>query len=130
MVDDGAYRPATRVANHRSLQPGLKLRHADQTLAVYPAPLAPPPHPWPYPMDREAGIAAYKAMISAEEHRQRRAAGLPPEHVYTADKADVPVLHLEVRRAETLTPDITLLRFWRAPTGRTCRPLPPAPIST
>lgn len=63
MVDDGAYRTATRPANRRDLQPGLTLRHEDQTLAAYPASLAPPPHPWPYPLDREAGIEAYKSLI-------------------------------------------------------------------
>ncbi len=83
MEDDGAYRPARHPVNARNLQPELDLKFSDQTLAVYPAPLAPPPYPWPAPMDREAGIAAYEAMITADEHRARRAAGVPPEHVYT-----------------------------------------------
>ena len=36
---------------------------------MYPANLA--PHPWPYPspMDRESGIEAYQAMITADEYK-------------------------------------------------------------
>ena len=108
MVDDGAYRPAHSPVSARALQPDFKLTFADQTLAVYPAPLAPPPYPWPFPMDREAGIAAYQAMISATEHRARRAAGKPPEHVYLAGNTDVPVLHLVVTKATALTDTTTL----------------------
>ena len=108
MIDDGAYRPARDPVNARALQPELDLKFADQTLAVYPAPLAPPPFPWPFPMDRDAGIAAYADMIPAATYRARRAAGAPLEHIYTADAADTPVLELTVTRAEPLTDAITL----------------------
>lgn len=108
MIDDGAYRPARDPVNARDLQPDLDLKFADQTLAVYPAPLAPPPYPWPFPMDREAGIQAYAEMITADEHRVRRAAGTPPEHIYTAKSGDAPVLQLIVTRADPLTDSITL----------------------
>ena len=108
MIDDGAYRPARDPVNARDLQPDLDLKIADQTLAVYPAPLAPPPYPWPFPMDREAGIQAYGEMITADEHRVRRAAGTPPEHVYTANSGDTPVLQLIVTKADPLTDSITL----------------------
>ncbi len=121
MVDDGPYAPARAPVNARALQKRLKLRHEDQTLAVYPAPLAPPPWPWPFPMDREAGIEAYKAMISAGEHRARRARGLPPEHRYTADKAAAPVLAVVVTKAEAMTDRVTKYEFSR-PDGA---PLPP-----
>ncbi len=116
MEDDGAYRPARAPANVRSLSRDLKLAYADQTLAVYPAPLAPPPYPWPFPMDREAGIAAYAAMISADEHKARRAKGAPPEHVYTASTLDAPILSLVVTRAEPLTDSVTLYEL-SDPTG-------------
>lgn len=122
MVDDRAYRPAAQPVNARPLQPNLNLNYADQTLAVYPAPLAPPPHPWPAPMDREAGIAAYAAMISATEHKKRRAAGLPLEHAYIADQTPSPAQSLIVIDAERITDDITLYTFKR-PDGT---PLPPA----
>ena len=108
MIDDGAYRPARDPVNARNLQPYLDLKFADQTLAIYPAPLAPPPYPWPFPMDREAGIQAYREMITADEHRVRRAAGTPPEHVYTANSGDTPVLQLIVTKADPLTDSITL----------------------
>ena len=111
MEDDGAYRPSRHPVNARSLQPALKLAFADQTLAVYPAPLAPPPYPWPAPMDREAGIAAYAAMIPADEHRKRRAAGLTPEHVYTPVQGDSPVISVVISKATKMTDAITKYEF-------------------
>ncbi len=107
MVGEGPYAPARKPANRRALSRGLKLRPEQQTLAAYPANLAPPPHPWPFPADREAGIAAYKALISARTYRARRARGLPPEHVYTADRAPSPVLALTVSRIVRMTEDVT-----------------------
>ena len=122
MEDDGAYRPSRHPVNARGLQKDLDLRFADQTLAVYPAPLAPPPHPWPFPMDREAGIAAYDAMISADEHRARRASGRPTEHTYTADTAPAPVIQVVVAKAEKMAPNVTKYVF----DSVDGTPLPPA----
>lgn len=107
MEDDGAYRPSQHPVNKRHLQKGLDLQFADQTLAVYPAPLAPAPYPWPAPMDREAGIKAYETMISAEEHRKRRAAGLPPEHVYHPATGDAPVLNVVISKVTKMTKAVT-----------------------
>jgi ferredoxin-NADP reductase len=59
-------------------------------------------------MDREAGIDAYANLIDADTYRARRNAGTPPEHIYTADQSDVPVLALDVTRATPLTDAITL----------------------
>jgi reductive dehalogenase len=111
MLDDGAYRPAALPPHRRELQTDLDLQYADQTLAVYPAPLAPPPYPWPFPMDREAGIAAYKAMISAAEHKRRRAAGMAPEHVYAADKGASPVMQVIVSKVDAMSPGVTKYEF-------------------
>ncbi|SEW25305.1 reductive dehalogenase [Cognatiyoonia koreensis] len=111
MEDDGAYRPSAHPVNARTLQKGLDLRFADQTLAVYPAPLAPPPYPWPFPMDREAGIAAYENMITADEHKARRAKGLPPEHTYTADTGASPVIPVDITKVEAMSPDVTRYVF-------------------
>jgi ferredoxin-NADP reductase len=124
MVEEGAYGPPAAPPNLRDLQPELDLKYEDQTLAVYPAPLAPPPWPWPFPMDREKGIEAYRGMISAEEHRRRRARGLPPEHVYAPPEKDasVPVRQVVVSRVTDLTDRIRLYEF-RAPDGAA---LPPA----
>ncbi|RMD49160.1 MAG: 4Fe-4S dicluster domain-containing protein, partial [Alphaproteobacteria bacterium] len=106
MVDEGPYGPPRQPPNRRELQPELRLRYEDQTLAVYPAPLAPPPWPWPFPADREAGIRAYRQMIDAEEHRRRRAAGLPPEHVYVNDRGEWPVIKAVIRRVIPMTPRV------------------------
>ena len=117
---DGAYRPTAHPLNRRGLQKDLDLKYEDQTLAVYPAPLA--PHPWPYPfaMDREAGIAAYQAMVSAEEYKARLAAGdMSVVHRYTI-AGDAPVMRVEVTKVEKMTPDVSKYEF-SAPDGA---PLP------
>ncbi|SFP03515.1 2Fe-2S iron-sulfur cluster-binding protein [Tranquillimonas alkanivorans] len=113
MVDEGPYGPPEAPVNERALQKTLNLRYEDQTLAVYPAPLAPPPYPWPFPMDREAGIAAYKAMIPAEEHKRRRAAGVPPEHVYAPATDDAPVMQVVLSKVEKMTEGVTKYEFSR-----------------
>ncbi len=113
MVDDGPYGPPRAPVNRRELSRGLKLEPGEQTLAVYPANLAPPPHPWPFPADREAGIAAYRALIPAAQYRARRARGLAPEHVYDAGRAPAPVLELLVARVEPMSEDVTLYEFAR-----------------
>ncbi|MDA8741458.1 4Fe-4S dicluster domain-containing protein, partial [Amylibacter sp.] len=73
--EDGGYRPTKNTVNLRSLSKDLDLKFKDQTMAVYPATLAPPPYLYPYTMDREKGIKAYQAMVSAEEHKKRVAIG-------------------------------------------------------
>ena len=45
LTEEGGYRPTTHPVNARSLQKNLDLKYEDQTLAVYPAPLAPHPYP-------------------------------------------------------------------------------------
>ncbi|MBM1221724.1 reductive dehalogenase [Ponticoccus sp. SC2-23] len=111
MVDDGAYRPPSEPPNARRLSKSLDLKFEDQTLAVYPAPLAPPPYAYPFPMDREAGIRAYQEMITAEEHKARRARGEPPEHLYTADQGESPVMQVVVSQVDRMTPDVTKYEF-------------------
>ncbi|MEL6838830.1 MAG: reductive dehalogenase domain-containing protein [Pseudomonadota bacterium] len=122
MEDDGAYRLSRHSVNERQLQTNLDLRFEDQTLAVYPASLAPPPHPWPAPMDREAGIAAYDALISATEHRRRRAAGIVPEHIYAPVSGDAPVMNLVISKVTKMTNAVTKYEF-STPDGSD---LPPA----
>ncbi|MEM9031131.1 MAG: 2Fe-2S iron-sulfur cluster-binding protein, partial [Pseudomonadota bacterium] len=111
LEEDGAYRPTQIPPNRRDLQKDLEIRHEDQTLAVYPAPLA--PHPWPYPfaMDREAGIEAYQALVTAEEYQRRlRSRDETVVHRYLGD-GESPVLRVEVAEAKPMAPDLTLYEF-------------------
>ena len=109
--EDGAYRPSRHPLNRRDLQRDLDLKYEDQTLAVYPAPLAPPPWPYPFPMDREAGIRAYQAMVSAGEYRHRLGQGdTSVVHRYTVP-GDAPVLRVEITRAEQMSADVTKYEF-------------------
>lgn len=106
---DGSYQPTEHPVNVRQLQKNLKLKYEDQTLAVYPAHLAPQPWPFPSPMDREKGISAYQAMISSAQYRRRLAAGEAPDpaHEYKVE-GDAPVIPVVVSRAVKLTADTML----------------------
>jgi reductive dehalogenase len=70
----GRYVRAKRT-NRRGLQPDLQIRPEDQTLAVYPADRMPPPYPVAFPVDREEGIARYRALLSPAQYRERLARG-------------------------------------------------------
>ena len=50
-------------------------------------------------------------MISADVHRKRRAEGLPPEHVYTSDTLEIPVIRARLSKVEHMTPDIAKYEF-------------------
>ena len=112
MEEDGGYRPTRHPVNARALQKDLDLKYEDQTLAVYPAHLAPHPWPYPFPMDREAGIEAYQQMITAEEYQNRRAKGESGawDHRYSND-VDSPVLGMRVSRVEAMSPEVTKYEF-------------------
>ncbi|MHA1189883.1 MAG: 2Fe-2S iron-sulfur cluster-binding protein, partial [Alphaproteobacteria bacterium] len=105
---DGAYRPTDHPVNARDLQRDLDLKYEDQTLAVYPAPLAPHPWPFPYPMDREKGIEAYQALVTASEYRQLLADGNGEDviHKYRADRGEAPVLRVAVTLAQEMAPGV------------------------
>ncbi len=106
--EDGGYRPTQHPVNARGLQKNLYLRYEDQTLAVYPANLAPHPWPFPFPMDREKGIEAYQALITAEEYQARLARGDTEglAHDYRIE-GDVPVIRVQIVKAEPMAPDVT-----------------------
>ena len=123
MLNEGPYTIPVHEVNCRELQPELKLKYEDQTLAVYPANLVPPPYPFPYPMDREAGIEAYQNLITAEEHKRRRALGLPPEHQFVnADSSKAPVIRVRLSKVERLSDTVSKYEFSSADGS----PLPPA----
>ncbi len=114
--EDGGYAPTRHPVNARGLQKDLGLKYADQTLAVYPAYLAPHPYPYPHPMDREAGIEAYQAMITAEAYQDRLAKGDDTHlHRYTSD-VESPVIQVVITKAEAMTADVTKYEF-RRPDG-------------
>lgn len=66
---------AAKQTNLRGLNTHIDLKPEDQTLAMYPIELAPPPFPMPFKLDREAGIAAYTTALSPGEYRERLADG-------------------------------------------------------
>ncbi len=118
---DGHYEPTEKPVNHRDLQPDLVVKPEDQTLAVYPAPLAPPPWPFPFPMNREAGIEAYQAMVTAREYKARLEAGDKSVlHRYEI-RGDAPVLPVLIESAEKRAPGITVYTL-RDPDGRDLPP--------
>ena len=104
--------PQARPANMRELQTDLNLTYEDQTLAVYPADLAPHPWPFPFPMDREKGIEAYQAMITAKEYQNRLDAGMaePTTHQYRNTDAS-PVIRVEVTLVEQMTDRVCKYEF-------------------
>lgn len=109
---DGSYRPTTKPVNQRTLQKKLKLSYEQQTLAVYPANLAPHPYPYPYPMDREKGIEAYQALITAEQYQLRLARGETSGlfHQYSAD-VDSPVIQVVLAQVDAMTDSVSRYRF-------------------
>ncbi|TCL09064.1 reductive dehalogenase [Shimia isoporae] len=113
LEEDGAYRPTKQPLNRRDLQVDLDLKYEDQTLAVYPAQLAPHPWPYPFPMDREAGISAYESMVSAEEYKSRISAGdMSVVHEYSVPSSeDAPVVRVEISAVEAMTADVTKYEF-------------------
>jgi len=114
MVDNGPYTLTENGVSVTELQRDLDLKFEDQTLAVYPANLAPPPYPYPFPMDREEGIEAYEDMLSPDEYKRRLAAGETNTlaHQYPDyDLKDAPVMRVNISKAEVQTDDVTKYEF-------------------
>jgi ferredoxin len=64
-LDRGSGRYVRARATHRrELQPDLKVDPGSQSLAVYPADRMPPPWPVAHPVDREEGLARYRALLT------------------------------------------------------------------
>jgi reductive dehalogenase len=112
LKEDGGYKAPAQPVNRRDLQVDLDLKYEDQTLAVYPANLAPHPWPYPFPMDREAGIQAYQDLISAADYKARLDAGEVDglAHEYPAF-TDAPVITARISAVEQMTPDVTKYEF-------------------
>lgn len=111
LEEDGGYHQVKTPVNRRDLQRDLDLKYEDQTLAVYPADLAPHPWPYPYPMDREKGIEAYQAMITAEEYQAKLLRG-EKDHLHIYRNADdAPVIRVEVSKIVPMTSSISMYEF-------------------
>ena len=109
---DGGYKLPSQPINRRDLQTDLDLKFEDQTLAVYPANLAPWPWPYPFPMDRETGIKAYQEMLSAEEYKACLSNG--ELHKLTHQRAsfeDAPVVMTRIAKVVAMSADVTKYEF-------------------
>jgi reductive dehalogenase len=97
----------------RGLNLNLDLKYEEQTLAVYPADVMPPPYPVPFPISREAGIERYRAMLTPDEHKARLARGetegLVPQ--FRLPDGPPPVFPVILKRREDMAEDITRFEF-------------------
>ena len=107
-----------RQTNLRTLNKELKLKPEDQTLAVYPADVMPPPYPIAFPIDREQGIARYKTLLSPQAYKDKLARGetqhLAPQ--FKMPDGPAPVFPVVLKRREDLSADIARFEF-AAPGG-------------
>ncbi|MBL8324999.1 MAG: 4Fe-4S dicluster domain-containing protein [Rubrivivax sp.] len=109
--------------HRRGLQTSLKLKHEDQTLAVYPADLMPPPYPVVHLVNREQGIARYQALLTPAAYRARVAAGLTEGLVPQAlpPAGEPPVFPVVLKRRTEMAEGVARFEF-AAPDGRTLPP--------
>jgi reductive dehalogenase len=114
----------------RGLNTHLDLKYEDQTLAVYPADVMPPPYPVAHPLNREQGIARYRAMLTPGEYKRRLAAGeteglAPP---FMMPEGAPPVFQVVLKKRVDQTPDIATYEFVPANGGALPRFTPGAHI--
>lgn len=112
-----------KATHRRGLNKQLHLKYEDQTLAVYPADVMPPPFPVVSPIDREAGIARYRNLLTPNEYKKRLASGetenLVPQ--FRMPDGPPPVLPVLLKRRKDMTPDVVEFEFVSADD----KPLPP-----
>lgn len=108
-----------RQVHARGLNLQLDLKYEDQTLAVYPADVMPPPFPVAYPLNREEGIRRYRTLLTPAQYRERLArgdtAGLAPP--FRMPDGPPPVFPLVLTRREDMAPDSARFEL-AAPDGR------------
>ena len=126
-LDGGTGRQATiaSATNQRGLTTSLKLKPEDQTLACYPADIAPTPYMETQPIDREAGIRAFNALKSPQEYKIQLAKGETDDLVpqYVAPAGPPPVFPALVRKKEAISADGQVTRLELV--SMTGSPLPP-----
>jgi reductive dehalogenase len=105
--------------HRRGLQTSLKLKHEDQTLAVYPADVMPPPYPVVFPVNREEGIARYRALLTPAQYHERLAAGRSDGLVPATQPlaGEPPVFPVVLKRRIDMADDVARFEF-AAPDGR------------
>lgn len=119
-LDRATGRHKRAAATHtRGLNLGLDLKYEDQTLAVYPADVMPPPYPVPFPINREAGIERYRSLLTPEEHKERIAlgetAGLVPQ--FKMPDGPPPVFPVILKKREDMAEDVARFEFVAANGG-------------
>jgi reductive dehalogenase len=103
----GAYVRATQT-HRRGLNVDLRIEATEQSLAVYPADVMPPPFPVAHPVNREQGLARYRALLTPAQYQERLArgetAGLAPP--FTMPAGEPPVFAVRLARRTEMTADI------------------------
>jgi reductive dehalogenase len=102
-----------KATHTRGLNRDLDLKYEDQTLAVYPADVMPPPYPVPFPVNREAGIERYRSMLSPAEHKARIARGETADLVpqFKIPDGPPPVFPVILKRREDMADDVARFEF-------------------
>jgi reductive dehalogenase len=92
----------------RGLNLQLDLKYEEQTLAVYPADVMPPPFPVAHPLDRERGIQRYRSLLSPAEYKLRLARGETGDLVpqFRMPDGPPPVFPVVLARRADPTPDV------------------------
>jgi ferredoxin-NADP reductase len=100
-------------ANQRGIQPALEIDPKEQTLACYPADVAPTPYPVPSPIDREAGIKAYNAMLTPQEYRAKLKKGETKNLVarYVPPDGPPPVIPVRLVSKTPVSDDGSIVQF-------------------
>ncbi|MGI9262946.1 MAG: 2Fe-2S iron-sulfur cluster-binding protein, partial [Woeseiaceae bacterium] len=114
-LEGGSGKPATiaKNVNNRGLTTSLDLKPEDQTLACYTADMSPAPYMVPQPIDREAGIEAFNALISPDEYKDKLAKGETGELVrpFVPPEGPPPVFPALVRKKESVSGDGLVTRL-------------------
>lgn len=103
----GAYVRAKQT-HRRGLNVGLQIDPAEQSLAVYPADVMPPPFPVAHPVNREQGLLRYRALLTPKQYRERLARGdteglAPP---FVMPSGEPPVFAVRLARRVEMTPEV------------------------
>jgi len=100
-------------AHTRGLNLHLDLKYEDQTLAVYPADVMPPPFPVAHPLNREQGIQRYRSLLAPAEYKARLARGETEDLVpqFRLPEGPPPVFPVILKRREEMVADIARFEF-------------------